>query len=112
MPALRRYVPSVAPVSITGTMGTPGHIVAVAASIAAITSGLKGDAGLGLAWPTAVTLTPESATTRSSVRRTASGASPGRIRQFTTALARCGSAFSACPPSSIVATHVVRIMEL
>src|ERR1039458_4845698 len=35
----------------------------------------------------------------------------GRTRQFTFAAASCGSALRACPPSSIVATQVVRSME-
>ena len=37
---------------------------------------------------------------------------PGMIRQFTVAFAVCGSAFSACPPCSIVATQVVRSSAL
>ena len=35
-------------------------------------------------------------------------ASSGSTRQLTVAAASCGSAFLACPPSSWVATHVVR----
>ena len=46
------------------------------------------------------------------VRSTSSGSSPGRMRQFTLAAARCGSAFGACPASTIVATQVVRSIAL
>src|SRR5438270_2273191 len=45
---------------------------------------------------------------RRSVASTSSGVSPGRMRQLTVAVARCGSAFSACPPAIIVGTQVVR----
>ena len=37
--------------------------------------------------------------------------SPGKMRQLTLAVARCGSAFSAWPASSSVATQVVRSVE-
>ena len=43
---------------------------------------------------------------------TDSGDTPGRMRQFTFARAICGSALLAWPPSSSVATHVVRIIAL
>ena len=36
----------------------------------------------------------------------------GTMRQFTFAVADCGSALYACPPASRVATHVVRSIEL
>jgi len=98
----------VAPVLIVGTTGTPGHISCVVASMARSSSGVRGDGGLGLAGARGVTLTPESATTRRSVASTCSGGSPGRMRQFTVARARWGSAFSAWPPSISVATQVVR----
>src|SRR6185312_10349019 len=55
-----------------------------------------------------LTLTAGSATRSCSFWRTLSGDTPGKMRQFTLARARCGSAFVAWPPSSIVATHVVR----
>jgi hypothetical protein len=35
---------------------------------------------------------------------------PGKILQFTVAVADCGSAFSACPASSMVTTQVVRVV--
>ena len=40
------------------------------------------------------------------------GWTPGMIRQLTLAIASCGSAFTAWPPSSIVATQVVRSCAL
>src|SRR5258706_14918630 len=57
MPAIRRYLPSVAPVDIVGTMGTPGHIVARVRSRALVTSGSNGGGGtvtIGMACPSAV----------------------------------------------------------
>ena len=54
---------------------------------------------------------PGSPTTETSVSRTASTATPGKIRQLTLAATCCGKAFSACPPSIMVATQVVRSME-
>ena len=36
---------------------------------------------------------------------------PGKIRQFTLAVARWGNALLACPPSNRVATQVVRMIE-
>ena len=71
-------------------------------------SGVSGDGGLGFAGAIGVMEISGSATTRLSVASTSSGGSPGKIRQFTVARARCGNAFSACPPSSMVATQVVR----
>ena len=37
---------------------------------------------------------------------------PGKMRQLTFAVARCGNAFGAWPPLSMVATQVVRRVEL
>ncbi|SKV58665.1 Uncharacterised protein [Mycobacteroides abscessus subsp. abscessus] len=37
---------------------------------------------------------------------------PGSIRQFTLAVARCGNALLACPPSIFVGTQVVRNIAL
>src|SRR5437870_13176565 len=108
MPAFRRYEPSVAPVDITGTTGTPGHIWFVSCSIAASTSARIGDGLLAVASPIGVTEILESSKTRISVDLTSAGDSPGSNRQFTMARAVCGNALSACPPSRRVATHVVR----
>src|SRR5215470_9925669 len=107
MPVLRRYKPSVAPVDMTGITGTPGHICSVIRSTAPRTSGLSGDGSAATAAAIEDTVILESSKTRTSVERTSVGESPGTIRQLTTARAIWGSAFSACPPSRRVATHVV-----
>src|ERR1043166_3000519 len=112
MPAFRRNNPSVAPVSMIGTIGTGPQIALTDASMAANTSGLSGDAGLGTAVSIGVRCTDESLIARVSARSTAAGSSPGSIRQLTVAFAVWGSALGACPPSSIVATHVVRTRAL
>src|SRR5438093_3000438 len=67
-----------------------------------------GDGLLAVASPIVVTEILESSKTRISVDLTSAGDSPGSNRQFTMARAVCGNALSACPPSSRVATHVVR----
>ena len=77
-----------------------------------VISGVSGDGGLGFAAATGVTLIRELPMARDSVCWTACGSSPGRIRQFTFAVARCASALGACPALAIVATHVVRSMAL
>ena len=53
MPALRKYKPSVAPVPMIGTTGTPGHMLSVICSTGFITSAESGDGGLGLGSATA-----------------------------------------------------------
>src|SRR5438876_4187723 len=112
MPAVRRNRESVAPVDIEGITGTPGHIAAVTDSTARITSGVSGDAGLGKNRFIGVTVILSLASAPMSVRRTSSSDSPGSTRQLTTALAVWGSALLAWPPSSRVATHVVRSRAL
>src|SRR5437762_4658374 len=62
--------------------------------------------------PSGVIEIPSSASTRLRVACTSSIGSPGRTRQLTVALARCGRAFTACPPWIWVATQVVRICAL
>ena len=84
----------------------------VTRSIALMTSGWSAASGLGVAAVTTVTLTAVSSTTLTRVLCTSSQGVPGSIRQLTVALALCGSAFSACPPASSVATHVVRSWAL
>src|SRR5499426_3917038 len=112
MPALRKYRLSVAPVLITGTTGTPGHICSVTVSIGFITSAESGEGGLGLGSLIGVIVTRLSLMTLTKVSRVCSAVSVGRMRQLTVARAVCGNAFSACPASSIVATQVVRIVAL
>jgi hypothetical protein len=92
-----------------GTTGTPGQNSAVSFSIGAIIAGVSGGgAAVGPRVSSVVTLTSGSATSSSSFARTVSAGVPGKMRQFTVARARCGSAFEAWPASSSVATHVVR----
>ena len=120
MPACRKGWLSVAPVPIKGMTGTPGHISVVTFSIFDMTSGLRGDdwrcgggaARFGLFAPTIVTPIFGSASTRSSAACVSAGVSCGSIRQLTLARAVCGSALLAWPPSSRVATQVVRITAL
>src|SRR6266478_3003542 len=106
---------------MVGTTGRPGHKLCTVFSSASTTSGNNGDGGTptcGTIAPfaaftgTIMTLTLGSAATLSSVLRTSSGSSPGIMRQLTLARAVCGSALGACPPVSIVATHVVCSSEL
>ena len=95
-----------------GAIGTLPHIALTDASTALKTSGRSGDAGLGRAVSTGARWTEVSLIARTNARSTPPGSSPGSMRQFTNARAVCGSAFGAWPPSSIVATHVVRRSEL
>src|SRR5215207_9796778 len=95
-----------------GTIGTGPHIDVTIERIVASNDGGSADGGLGGAVSAAVTTTAVSATTRRIVRSTSRMSSPGRIRQFTVACTRCGSAFTACPPLIMVVMHVVRSIAL
>ena len=98
---------------MAGTRGTPGHSWWPTASAGPVICGVSGGGGeTGLFSPAILMWMAGSSTTLASVAMTASGASPGRIRQLTLAVARCGRAFSAWPALTMVATQVVRIMEL
>src|SRR5262249_9568609 len=88
-----------------------GNISLVSDSTTDITSGRSGDGLLGLASPTNETVIFGSASPSTSLSRPEFGDTPGRMRQLTFAVASCGSALVAWPPDSIVATHVVRIIE-
>ena len=112
MPALRSQRLSVAPVLMLGMTSAPGHISVVIRSTRLMRSGLSGDGGLAMNSPVAVTVILSLASTRTSVACTSSGFSPGRTRQLTVARAVCGSALLAWPPSSRVATQVVRSVLL
>src|SRR5690242_15450651 len=112
MPALRRKSPSDAPVSMLGMTAAPGHIAAVMLSIGSSTSGTSGDGGDGTGGDVIATCTPVSLTTRLIVATTLSGDSSGSRRQLMFAPAVWGRALLAWPPSSRVATHVVRRTEL
>src|ERR1035438_9962286 len=108
MPALRKYRPSVAPITMVGMARTPGHMLSVMREAARKRSGRIGDDGpASISRPTVID-TWSSATTFFKVARTSSGFISGKMRQFTIAPAVCGRAFRAWPPSSIVATQVVR----
>src|SRR6267142_2318406 len=85
MPAVRRYLESVAPVDIVGTTGTPGHSACVTCYTALMISGVRGDAGLGKNLLAGVILILSFARTRIRVWRTSSSVSFGSTRQFTTA---------------------------
>src|SRR5450432_4735550 len=99
---------SLAPASILGITPRPGQCFAVAAVTALSTFWFMPVNGMGLGGSMGVTVILESASTWFSVRSTSAGLSTGRMRQFTVAVAVCGRAFSAWPPESMVATHVVR----
>ena len=112
MPTARRYLLSVAPVPIVGITATFGPKTSrVTFSIGPMTSGESGDgAACSIAGPRE-TLTPVSLIAVMSCARTSAGSWPGAMRQFTFAVAVCGSALRAWPPLSIVATQVVRSIE-
>ena len=100
-----------APVLITGTTMTPGNISFVSPSTAVMTSGRSAAGWLGCASPTSETVIFGSASVSTIVCLTESTLTPGRMRQLTLAVASCGRALLAWPPSSRVATQVVRIIE-
>src|SRR5690242_21131174 len=108
MPAARRYAPSVAPITIIGTVATPGQSSDVRPLTALSKSSRIGDGGAPRGAPLTINFTAVSPITLRSVSVTYSTLSSGSTRQLTLAAASCGSAFNACPPSSIVATQVVR----
>src|SRR3954453_5322713 len=112
IPAFLTYSPSLAPVDISGTITTPGHILWASALAGSTTSGRSGEAGLNVGGRSREIWTPVSASTRLSVASTESGGWSGRILQFTVARANWGRALSAWPAKSRVATQVVRSNEL
>src|SRR3954468_4956649 len=99
----------------------PGHIRATSVSSGFITSGANGGGGKPRAEDATSSTLPlgsydwtlmlGSANTSIRTRRISSGESPGKILQFTLAVARWGNALLACPPANRVATQVVRIVE-
>ena len=109
MPTALVNSPSVAPACRMGSTGTPGQNSAVSFSMGAMTSGVSGGGdAVGPRVSGEEILTIGSATNSSSLARTVSVVTPGKMRQLIFARARCGSAFVACPASSMVATQVVR----
>ena len=88
----------------------PGKRACTAAVTAAITSWRSGEAGLATGGGgSTVTVADLSSITLTRVSRTLSTGVPGKMRQLMLTLALCGSALSAWPPLSMVATQVVRI---
>src|ERR1700722_13126104 len=109
---MRRYFPSVAPMTIMGTTGTPGQIFFEDSVIALKRSGRIGEAGPALDPSIILMVTSSSEAICFRADSTYSGESSGRTRQFTVAAASWGRAFTAWPPSSWVATQVVRRVAL
>src|SRR5690242_21921127 len=97
---------------MNGITGTSLNICLVSVLIGSINSGMSGDGVVGSIFSDGDTTMPVSASTRMIVLRTESIGTFGNTRQFTSAVAVCGSALSACPPERRVATQVVRRMEL
>src|SRR3954452_24383426 len=93
---------------MSGITGVPGQNSFVTSAIGFITAGVSGDGALGFGLSIHVISMPGSLRTFAIVSPTASADSPGSTRQLTVALAICGNALSAWPPSSRVATQVVR----
>src|SRR5229473_7293974 len=112
MPELIVKRPSVAATSNVGTTGTPGHICELTASTGPTISRVSGGGGESVGSCVGVILILSFARTRARVFCTSATGSPGRMRQFTVARARWGRALVACPASSMVATQVVRKVEL
>src|SRR5882757_7840570 len=121
-PASEVYLPSDAPVSMTGTTGTPGHISATTLVKGCMTSGFKSVGGTALDVGAVSLTSPLSFTYRTvtlgswmiliNCCRISSRELLGRIRQFTLADAVCGKALLACPPLRRVGTQVVRMVAL
>src|SRR5205807_10065461 len=112
MPAMRVYFPSVAPVDMVGTRGTPGQVLLRVFSMAAVSSGSSGEGGTGTAgttFPTAsacftlLVLTLGSLAACSSGLSTLCGSSPGKTRQFTLQRAVVGTASGGWLPERTVA---------
>src|ERR1051325_8436903 len=116
IPASRSQWLSVAPVDIVGITGMSPNIFRVSSVVALSSAGSTAGTDVGkwggASFCVSVILMPVSAITRANVERVSSSDDVGTIRQFTFAVADCGSALYACPPRSRVATQVVRSMEL
>src|SRR5450759_1379952 len=97
---------SEAPELIAGSTTTPGHMERVTPSTIARMAGAGGESGAGLAGVMTLTTIFGSASVALIVAATESGDSPGITRHCTVARARCGRAFSACPPTTVSYTHL------
>ena len=113
-PVAPKTAPSVAPADMAGTTGVPGQYSVVSLSTGPNTFGFRvcGPLGTSLRMAASVTLISGSPASSTSFCRTCSGVVPGKMRQLTLAVARCGSALVAWPPDSMVAIHVVCRMPL
>src|ERR1035438_5007011 len=93
IPAAFKNSPSVAPGCKIGSTGTPGKYSAASFFIGANICAVNGGGGeLGPRVSNVETTTFGSATNCSSLLRTLSASTPGKMRQLILALARCGSA--------------------
>src|SRR5271155_4083857 len=100
MPIASRKTPSVAPVDICGMNGTPGKYFATSSSAGPIILGSSGGGkATGRIGGTIVNLTPGSPIAATSAACVPSTVSPGKIRQFTLAAARCGDGIIKWAPS-------------
>src|SRR6478672_2548874 len=95
-----------------GITGTPLNIRPVSVLIGSSSSAVSGDGDVGASFSDGDTTIPVSSSTLMIVARTESIGTLGNTRQLTSAVAVCGSALSAWPPLSLVATQVVRRIEL
>src|SRR5688572_25480707 len=111
MPIAWKKMPSVAPVDISGSIGRPGkYFAATALAGPTIFGSSVGGIAVGRTGWLIVTFTLGPASSFS-LAKVASTVSPGKMRQLMLAVARCGSAFSAWPALTSVATQVVRRVE-
>ena len=102
-----------APAAIDGISGTPGKCLAATAFMGSITLGsLGGATAIGLSGLSALMATWSSPITRIRVARVSCQVSPGKMRQLTMAVARCGRALEAWPASRRVAMQLVWRMAL
>ena len=97
---------------MTGTTGMPGNCSATSCSIGPMIEAVSGDGGLGVGVLVARSVMRSSGARRRRVASTSEAGSPGRMRQLTVSRADWGSAFSAWPAAIMVATQVVRSLEL
>src|ERR1700759_828784 len=96
MPIASRNIPSVAPVDIDGINGTPGKYFSTSFSAGPKMAGSSGGGtAIGRIGATGVILTPGSAIAATRAACVPSTDSPGKMRQLTFAVARCGNALLA-----------------
>src|SRR4051812_29656831 len=112
MPIASRKMPSVAPVDIEGITGEPGKYLAASFSAGPMILGSSaGGWATGRIGRSGVIVTLGSPIGAVSAAWVSAPVRPGNIRQLIVAAALWGSALLAWPPSSKVATQVVRSIE-